>query len=166
MQGHGKGELWGLAPFPEHYKFATAGEDHTVRIWDVEKRELLETTRLDLAAMSCAVSPDSTQVAVGLKFGTVVILNAKDMSEEVRFADRREDISELKFSPDGSLLAVGSHDSIVDVYRTDEYVRTAVMQGASSYITHLDWSTDGRYVEINTGAGERLTYRAAGGVRD
>ena len=47
------------------------------RVWDVEKRELLLTTRLDLPAMSCAVSPDSSQVAVGLKYGTVVILNAK-----------------------------------------------------------------------------------------
>ena len=31
MQGHGKGELWGLATFPEDYLFVTAGEDHTVR---------------------------------------------------------------------------------------------------------------------------------------
>ena len=86
----------------------------------------------------------------------------RDLGEEVRFADRREDISELKFSPDGSLLAVGSHDSIVDVYSTAEYRRTAVMKGASSYITHLDWSRCGRYVELNSGAGERLTYSAAG----
>ena len=46
------------------------------RVWDVETRTLLRATRLDLPAVSCAVSPDSTQVAVGLKYGTVVILNA------------------------------------------------------------------------------------------
>ena len=88
----------------------------------------------------------------------------RDLNEEARFSDRREDISVLKFSPDGTLLAVGSHDSIVDVYSTSEYERTAVMEGASSYITHLDWSQDGKYIELNSGAGEKLTYSAAGGI--
>ncbi|XP_037073171.1 echinoderm microtubule-associated protein-like 6 [Pollicipes pollicipes] len=165
MQGHGKGELWGLCPHVANYLVVTAGEDHTVRVWDVEKREALQATRLDLEVMACAVRPDSSQIAVGMKYGTVAILRSGDMSEVTRISDRKEAISDLKFSPDGSRLAVGSHDNFVDVYETERYRRKAELAGASSYISHLDWSMHGDYVQLNSGAGERLVFAAHDGSR-
>ncbi|OBS80089.1 hypothetical protein A6R68_21711, partial [Neotoma lepida] len=40
----------------------------------------------------------------------------RDMTEVVHVKDRKEAIHELKYSPDGTYLAVGCNDSSVDIY--------------------------------------------------
>lgn len=85
--------------------------------------------------------------------------------------DAHEWISDLKFSPDGRLLAVGSHDNKVYVYHvlTDstgsslELRKGAVFAKHSSYITHLDFSVDARYLQSTCGAYELLFSDTASG---
>lgn len=75
---------------------------------------------------------------------------------------RQEWISDVKFSPDGRLLAVASHDSVVDLYVVDTdgdavtkdstgLRRVAVCRGASSFVSQVTWHTDSHLIQINTG---------------
>jgi WD40 repeat protein len=55
-------------------------------------------------------------------------------------------IEDLKFSPDGTKLAVGSHDNFIYLFDTTTDAKGSVSMvmkkfgKSSSYITHLDWS--------------------------
>lgn len=77
----------------------------------------------------------------------------------------KEWISDLKFSPDNSMLAVGSHDNAIYIYKISyengiHLKNHKRLNKHSSYITHLDWSADGCSLHSNCGAYELLFWDA------
>ncbi|KAF2344014.1 hypothetical protein FHG87_025230, partial [Trinorchestia longiramus] len=51
----------------------------------------------------------------------------------------------------------------VDIYSVEKgYERLCVLEGASSFITHLDWDSTSTYLQLNSGAGERLIFKIVG----
>jgi hypothetical protein len=89
--------------------------------------------------------------------------------------DCQEDISDIKFSPNSRMLAVGSHDNFIDIYSTSfvyptlqdpptcglQHVRR--MKGHTSYLTHLDWSLDNTLLRSTCGAYELLYWTLPAG---
>lgn len=192
-RGHYHMELWGLACHPSKPEYCTVGDDQTIRIWCLEKRVQLRITRLRAAARACAFSPNGELIALGYGGraqhqakksavaksdgrraidypGVVEILDYSDLSKCV-FHDKpsKQAISQLKFSPNGETLAVGSHDHCIYNYRMERKANTwsvrkiGVFNKHQSYITHLDFSLDGEFLQSNCGAYELLFSRADSG---
>ena len=53
----------------------------------------------------------------------------------------KEWIEDLKFSPDGRYLCVGSHDNKLYCYSVEGW-KVKKFGKSSSFITHIDWSQD------------------------
>ncbi|XP_050404782.1 echinoderm microtubule-associated protein-like 6 [Patella vulgata] len=160
VQGHAEGELWALAIHPRKSIFATASDDQTLRLWNMSNCESLSKTTLDLKIRSCAFDADGNQIAVGFTDGSFMVLKSRDLSEIARMKDRKEVIHEMKFSPCGKFLAVASNDNFVDIYSVEQrFKRVGTCSGSSSFITHIDWSDDSKYLQTNSGAAERLFFK-------
>jgi WD40 repeat protein len=58
------------------------------------------------------------------------------------------------------MLAVGSHDNDIYIYNVDgnNYTLHGKLQAHKSFITNLDWSRDGKYIQSNCGAYELLFF--------
>jgi echinoderm microtubule-associated protein-like 6 len=64
--------------------------------------------------------------------------------------DRKEAISEIKFSPDDSICAVGAHDSCIFTYNAKNgFKPLKKLRGHPSTIAHFDFSLDGNYIMSN-----------------
>ncbi|XP_038072339.1 echinoderm microtubule-associated protein-like 6 [Patiria miniata] len=164
VQGHAEGELWSLAVHPKRPFIATGSDDTSVRIWNTEEKKLVIHTKMENSVRSVAFNSDGSALAAGMSDGSFTVLKAKDLSEVIHIKDRKEVIHEMKYSPDGNYLAVGSNDNYVDIYAvTQRYKKVGQCAGSSSFITHLDWSEDSKYLQTNSGAAERLFFRMPAG---
>lgn len=71
--------------------------------------------------------------------------------------ESKEEISDIKFSPDGKTLAIGSHDGAIYCYRLPDFgPKFKPLAKHSSYITHIDFSEDGQALHSTCGAYELL----------
>lgn len=66
----------------------------------------------------------------------------------------------MKYSPDESMLAVGSHDNDIYIFKVsgNSYTLHGKLEAHKSFITNMDWSRDGKYIQSNCGAYELLFF--------
>uniref|UniRef100_A0A8C1EJB7 EMAP like 3 n=1 Tax=Cyprinus carpio carpio TaxID=630221 RepID=A0A8C1EJB7_CYPCA len=167
VQGH-VDEMWGLATHPTQNIFITCGNDRQVCVWNAGDHKLDWCATLEVREESglCAdFSPNGAVVSVGLSTGRWVVLDLQTKEVVSDLTDGNEQLSVMRYSPDGSFLAVGSHDNFIYIYNVTEggrrYTRFGKCTGHSSFITHLDWSKDGKYIMSNSGDYEILYCKAA-----
>ena len=99
LQGHGEGEVWGLDTHPCDDECVTVSDDKTLRVWDLKYLRLKKVKKLKKGGRAVAYSPDGVSLAVGQNDGGFLILDAETLEKVVGFHDRKEEISDIKFSP-------------------------------------------------------------------
>ncbi|XP_065125980.1 echinoderm microtubule-associated protein-like 3 isoform X1 [Paramisgurnus dabryanus] len=168
VQGH-VDEMWGLATHPSQNIFLTCGNDRQVCLWNAEDHKLDWCIILEESGLCADFCPNGAVVSVGLSTGRWVVLDLQTKEVVLDLTDGNEQLSVMRYSPDGCFLAVGSHDNFIYIYSVTDggrrYMRFGKCTGHSSFITHLDWSKDGKYIMSNSGDYEILYWDVAGGCK-
>uniref|UniRef100_A0A8C1VDR8 EMAP like 2 n=3 Tax=Cyprinus carpio TaxID=7962 RepID=A0A8C1VDR8_CYPCA len=153
-------ELWGLDVHPSTEQFVTCGQDKQVYLWDTSSHLPLWSKAIEDPGRSVGFHPSGTVLAVGTMTGRWLVLDTDTRDLVSMHTDGNEIISVVKYSPDGAYLAVASHDNFVYIYSVTEngrkYSRVGKCTGHSSFVTHLDWSTDSQFIVTNSGDYEIL----------
>lgn len=174
QSGHYKDELWGIDVCPQRGEFCTVGDDSTLRIFNLDGKSQLVCKDLGIPARCCAYSPDGSIIAVGFAPGATkaskqcgyfcLFKNDHSLALVLEVKDTKRDITELKYSPDGSLLAVGSSDCSICIYSVNsEYKKKVKFSKHAASISHFDFSADGAYLQSNCNAYELLFCETASG---
>nr|XP_006815111.1 PREDICTED: echinoderm microtubule-associated protein-like CG42247-like [Saccoglossus kowalevskii] len=154
VQGHCE-EIWALATHPRQTSFVTAGYDMSVILWAAETHKLIWRTQIEKSCLSCAFNPSGSVIALATTAGRFIILNAATGTHITSVQVGNEQLDAIKYSPDGNILAMGSHDNNIYLFSVlddgNVYRKIGVLQGHENFITHLDWSDDGYYLQSVSG---------------
>ncbi|XP_073073744.1 echinoderm microtubule-associated protein-like 3 isoform X3 [Manis javanica] len=168
IQGH-TDELWGLCTHPFQNRFLTCGHDRQLCLWDGEGHALAWSIDLKETGVCADFHPSGAVVAVGLNTGRWLVLDTETREIVSDVTDGNEQLSVVRYSPDGLYLAIGSHDNMIYIYSVSsdgaKSSRFGRCVGHSSFITHLDWSKDGNFIMSNSGDYEILYWDVAGGCK-
>ena len=146
----------------------TASDDRTIRRWSIIDRQLEQSVSVGLKSTAIAISPDESLYAVGHRAGVFTVWDAPHPPQVPRCilknTQRSEDVTDIKFSPDGFLLAVANREQSIDIFdlRAD-FRRTATCIGHSGAVNKVDFTADGRYLRSCCTAAEVLYWNTATG---
>lgn len=149
LRGHFDNELWALVAHPKKDKYFTAGQDLMLALWDVKSRAIEKFTTVPDQIEVMAVSPDAKTLAMGCKSGDLYIYDAVNLTQKAKKHDRKQPISEIKFSPNGEWLVVGCVDFLIFVYDKNFNLQKK-MKGHVSRVTHIDFSEDSNVLQSNS----------------
>ncbi|XP_023562801.1 echinoderm microtubule-associated protein-like 3 isoform X4 [Octodon degus] len=168
IQGH-TDELWGLCTHPAQNCFLTCGHDRQLCLWDGEGHALAWSLDLKETGLCADFHPSGAVVAVGLNTGRWLVLDTETREIVSDVTDGNEQLSVVRYSPDGLYLAIGSHDNTIYIYSVSsdgaKSSRFGRCVGHSSFITHLDWSKDSNFIMSNSGDYEILYWDVVGGCK-
>ncbi len=174
--GHYKDELWGLGIRPrgrldtsDDYRpeYCTVGDDGILCVWDLFSHKPKTFRDMEAPARCCAYSPDGQYLAVGFggsignrkskHSGAVRIYRGDTLLQVCELKEAKQWISAIKFSPDGSVLAVGARDNSVYMYSVaQQFRRKSKFSKHNAGILDFDFTNDGKYLQSTCSAYEIL----------
>jgi WD40 repeat protein/Ca2+-binding EF-hand superfamily protein len=152
LKGHFDRELWGLSVHPSNDEYITCGEDFLLAKWNMSTRKQVSNYMLKFQAKTTDICPKGKSIAVGCTNGTVIIFDYATLKEIKSIKPSSKEISIVRYSPDGSQLAVGAHDARIYMFNVSKgypLENSRICKGHHSTITHLDFSKNSKVLMSN-----------------
>ncbi|MFO8033741.1 MAG: WD40 repeat domain-containing protein [Candidatus Bipolaricaulota bacterium] len=155
LVGH-DGTVTDLAFSPDGTLIASSSWDETVRIWNVDTGEQIQTIGgYESWVRAVDFSPDGKLVAAGalehrLRWGLLLVSDAATGRARMTSVAHEDWVRAVSFSPDGELLASGSDDRTIRVWdvgsRREVVVLDALAGSTTGRVYGARFSGDGRWL--------------------
>jgi len=154
-------------------KVGTVNSAPTQRRRKRERASTMSAQPAQCCVRAIAFSPDGQNVAVGTNEGELAVYETGQLSR-VQFSNLNEFakqqvakrfgnwIQAIRYSPNGAVLAVGTHGGVVVLCDVKNgYSRDGVLGKMTSAVTHLDWDDASKAIQTNDMSYE-LLYHTVG----
>ncbi|VXD12533.1 WD40 domain-containing protein [Planktothrix paucivesiculata] len=130
---------------------ATASDDGTAKLWDLQGQELITFIGHSGWVMSVVFSPNGEFLATASYDGTAKLWDLQGQ-ELITFTGHSQRVTSVAFSPNGNYLATASDDRTAKLWNLQGQ-ELITFTGHSQRVTSIAFSPDGKY--LATASGDR-----------
>lgn len=136
-------DCWGTSPEGEY--FSASDSAGMIDVWNAQSGRLLRGIKGPTPPLrNLVLGPMARHLAACVERETAVHLYEVASGQEHVLEGHRDFVSGLAFSPDGALLATGSMDGTIRLWRTLDGQLSATLPGHMEETTDLAFSPDGQ----------------------
>ncbi|KAG0319560.1 hypothetical protein BGZ99_005021, partial [Dissophora globulifera] len=144
LQGHTKA-ITSLDFSPTTHQLASASQDKTWRIWDLDTREPGPVYSGHKEAITSIVySPNGLRLATGGNDKSIRLWCSQTLLQVFQMKEHTDGITSLAFSPNGNVLASGSKDKTIRLWNTDNGKCTFTSASLADGVSSVAFSPDGQ----------------------
>jgi len=138
----GQGRLYSVGFSPEGEQLVTAGQDGTVRLWNLSGQKLAQFKGHQGDVNSVSFSPDGQRLATAGTDGRVRLWNLSGQ-KLAQFKGHQGDVNGVSFSPDGKRLATAGADGTARLWNLSGK-QLAQFKGHRGNVYRVSFSPDGK----------------------
>jgi len=134
-----------VAFFPDGRRAISAGDDATVRVWDlITGKEIRRLTGHAASVMSVAVTADSQRALSCSWDGTVRLWDLESGKLIRGLKGTWKTVKSVALAPDGGMAMSGSDDNIIHLWDLEAGQEILALTGHTDLVQFLAWSPDGQ----------------------
>lgn len=159
--------MWTVDYSPDGKRFAGAGRDGFIRVWDAESGEPVGSPLEGQGGLveQVVYSPDGALLATAAADDTVRIWDANSGKQIREFGGHTPGATDVAFSTDGGRLATLSSGGLLRVWDVESgRVLTTIATGHTAVATSLAFSPDGRLLATGSDDGTVKMWDASTGA--